>query len=843
MNSLRLQLRASRRYFAAHPVQLALALLGLALGVAAVVSVGAARATISESFKRFSGTLSGAASHHIVASAGFIPGETFVDLRREFADIAMAPVLTFGVQDLEGRRLTVMGVDLLRETQVRSFTGGYMGRDSFNLGEWIGGEALALAAQPISSRLLLKARDNGRPVELLVADELDPALVSGAENLLVMDLSRATQTLHQAEVDRTSAAARSIALPLSRIDLALDDADDIRLEALKNRLGPGLAVKDAGAGDTTGMSRALELNLLALSLLALMVGAFIVFNTLRFFVLQRQQTYAFCRMLGVTRKEIVRWVILEAGVLGLVGTVLGLLLGLWLADLVMSQMAGTVNQRYYEAVSRSAQISPTLWVQAVVLGLVGSLAAALWPAIWAGTVSPLADTAKDASNKMIKVLPLVGIAALIAAAAVQLHASLVSALAGVFLVAVGWIALAIPLAMGSVGKIPLPVARFPLTGFARSRLPQTLSRTSAALAALIVAVATVIGVDHMISSFRGSVVGWLDVTLSADAYLRNGENNDPISDRVVQTVANTQGVAEVGQAISRYWPDAPGIQRLSAQALSTAGRNSYQLLDPWSESQWQRWESTPLALISEPLARRLKLKAGDVVQLPGPVLGKPDVALTVGAVFADYRADGGRAVIHLRQYQRLWNDPTVTTLALHLEPGPETLADDTVQRLRERLALVPNAEAVEIVQTGNLRRRSLEVFDQTFRLTLGLKWLAAIVAFVGVLSAVLALQLERQRESTLLYSMGLTRTQIGRLLLLESLGLGLAAALLAMPLGAALAWLLTSVVNTRAFGWTLYVDWHWPTFVQGCAIATGAALLAAIPPALMFNRPKSRQPG
>ncbi len=841
MHLSKLQLRASARYFAAHPGQLGLALLGLALGVAAVVSVGAARATISESFKRFSSQLSGSASHQIVAVSGFIPGSSFVELRRQFADIPMAPVLTFEVRNNQQQALTVMGVDLLRESQLRPFTGNYLSQPDFALADWIGGQPLTLTGAPKGSQIRLDPGDNSEPVLLTVADQLDPALVNGAESLLVMDLSLANRILQRtATIKRPGNPGSAGAipdLPLSRIDLVYPTGP--LLAQLSDALPPGLALKSVNASDTTGMSRALDLNLLALSLLALLVGAFIVFNTLRFFVLQRQQVYAFCRMLGLTRQEVVTWIIAEAALLGLLGTTLGLLLGLWLADLVMAQMAGTVNQLYYEAVSRSAKISPLLWLQAGLLGLLGSLAAALWPALWAARVSPLQQLAPANPARSMGLLMAVGTAALLLAWLIQLSPSLVSALAAVFLVAVGWIAIAIPLAINAAGYAPVSVARFPLIGFARARLPQTLSRTGAALAALVLAVATVIGVDHMISSFRGSVVGWLDVTLSADVYVRNGEDDSPISEQAIRRLGASPAVADFGRYISRYWPDADGVQRLSAQSLSAQGRESYEFMSPWDEDRWAQWAAEPLALISEPLARRLDLSPGDAISLPGP--GLAPVNLTVAAVFADYRADGGRAIVHLDQYRRLWQDPTITSLALYFEHGQ---GDAAVAQIRQQVdELNQDSEnALEWVQTGDLRRRSLEVFDQTFQLTRGLKWLAAIVAFVGVLSAILALQLERRRELSLLHAMGLVRGQIATLLMLESLGLGLAAALLAMPLGAALAWLLTGVVNTRAFGWTLYVDWQWTTFVLGGAIAVAAALLAAVPPAVSFKSSRGAGP-
>ncbi|MEM9533457.1 MAG: FtsX-like permease family protein [Pseudomonadota bacterium] len=811
---VRLMVRASLRYFAEHPGQLTLAVAGLALGVAAVVSVGAARATISESFARFSAQMSGRASHEIVAVQGELTVAEYRTLRERFADLPLAPVRTLKLRGAEGRSWDALAVDLLRERRMRAFTGGYFSADDFPLADFLGGAPLVLAAAPVGTRLRLQVP--GMPFrDVTVAAQLDPFEVTGADRLLVLDLALAAELLG-------SGAG------LTRIDV---EADTAQAAALAQALPAHLELSAVDTADTRAMSQAFELNLTALSLLALLVGAFIVFNTLKFFVLQRERTWAFSRMLGLSAGELTRWIVLEALLLGLLGTAAGLLLGVLLADLVMGQMAGTVSQLYYEVVTREAQIEPRVWLTATVLGLGGAVVAALQPARAAARISPLRLQdgrwgEEDHAGLPRWMLP-AGLLAVAAALALARLEYLMTALAAVFLVALGWILLALPAAFALGGRLPVSLRQHPLAGYARSRLPLTVSRTSPALAALMLAVATVVGVDHMIQSFRDSVAGWLEASLSADAYL--GGADQPLDPALIDQVAESAGVSDIVRFRTVAWPGQP-VSKLTALETPAPVRDSYRFLSPWPADGWDTFATQSEALVSETLARTLGLSAGDVLRLPS---GRDDVILKVTGLFSDYRADGGRVVVHRDTYRRLWRDDQTTSLGVYFDPANPAAYTTLADRLEGR------TDPHQLISTGELRRQSLEVFDRTFALTRGLKWLAAIVAFVGVLSAILALQLERRSEARRLRALGLSPRDLGTLVLLESSALGLLAGLLALPLGAALAYALTRVVNERAFGWTLYVDWQPGTFAFGAGLAIAAAFLAALPPALSFGRDSS----
>ncbi|MDJ0653051.1 MAG: FtsX-like permease family protein [Xanthomonadales bacterium] len=829
-----LQLKSSLRYFLRHPGQLALGVLGLAVGVAAVVSVDAARVTIERSFGDFTDRVGGRASHRLTGVAGSIPFERYAGLRTQAGEIPMAPVVEGRILAPDGRSLTLLGVDLVKEREFRDFTAGWLGEESFDLAAWYGGKPVVLVPRRLGLQTGQSARfelTGDGQFEARIAGQFDDGRFPGSGSLVLADLASASHWLGRSG-------------QLSYVDLRIDPS---RLQRVKDLLGEDLVLESQdSAVEVKGMSQAFELNLLALSLLALMVGAFIVFNTMRFFVVQRTQLFGIKRLVGLSAADVASWVLLEAAVIGVLGTLLGLALGVVMADVVLRQMADTVETLYYSVGADAADVGLLTWLKAVVLGMVGALAAAAWPARQAARLEPLAVISPwlqpGSDGALSRHLLLAGGAiSLLSLAAVQLP-GLVVALAFIFGLALAYLMLTVPLLWWLAGRGARwwTVARSPLAGFGLSRLSHTLNRTAAALAALILAVATVVGVDHMIHSFRGSVQDWLDYSLSADAYVGTIEDADSFEADLADWLRSIPGVAEVVRFRSLELPSTGDDLRVTGQDFSPAVRQSFRILrgdpDPvWADQasrEASRDSAQPQALVSEPLARRLSLSPGDEVVLSTPA---GPASWRVAAVFQDYRADGGRLVTSLATLRRFWGDQRLTSAGLYLQTGADL--DAVSEAVNGRLQQRPGLRYGE---TRDIRVESMKIFDQTFELTRSLKWLAAIVAFVGMLGALLALQLERRRETALLWTLGLGRRSRTGLMLGESLALGLSAGLLSLPLGAGLALMLTRLINQRAFGWTLEVRWQESAFVLAMLLAVSAAVAAALVPAWRGRAPDAQ---
>jgi putative ABC transport system permease protein len=226
-------------------------------------------------------------------------------------------------------------------------------------------------------------------------------------------------------------------------------------------------------------------------------------------------------------------------------------------------------------------------------------------------------------------------------------------------------------------------------------------------------------------------------------------------------------------------------------------------------------------LVSEPLAYHLDLAPGSTFELPTP---EGPLSVQVAGVFRDYASEHGRIFMDEDRYRRYWPDQQVHTLALFARDGD-------VDRMRRDLGELAAHHAIVLTPAGSILKSSMAVFDRTFRVTEVLRVVSLVVAFIGVLSALMALQLERGKEYAVLRALGLTRARIAALIGGESLLMGLLAAAVAMPVGILMAWVLIQSVQRRAFGWTMPFSVDAGLLLQTLLVGLLAAGLAAIYPA------------
>jgi putative ABC transport system permease protein len=350
----------------------------------------------------------------------------------------------------------------------------------------------------------------------------------------------------------------------------------------------------------------------------------------------------------------------------------------------------------------------------------------------------------------------------------------------------------------------------------------------------VVAVSVTVGLGVMIQSFRGTrwCVGSKERS-SADIYV---SLPGPTASRATGTL--WPGVAESFVA----HPDVVAHSTYRALDLLEE-RGGYRLvaldLDPRGDAAFQFLAGDPArivgsfrvgqgVIVSEPFAFRRALDTGDEVTLPTPA---GDRTLPILGVFRDYGSDQGTVMMSRRVYDVWFDDPDITSLALFLAPGADSEAV-----VSDLLALVPEGRTVIARTNDTLRAASLEVFDRTFEVTAVLRLLAFVVAFVGVLSALMALELERSRELGVMRAWGLTPGELWRLVITQTGLLGLVSGVLAVPMGIVLSLVMIFVVNKRSFGWTLDMQLGPEVLAQAIGLALVGALLAGLYPARRMAR-------
>ncbi|MEL7060138.1 MAG: FtsX-like permease family protein, partial [Acidobacteriota bacterium] len=600
-----------------------------------------------------------------------------------------------------------------------------------------------------------------------------------------------------------------------------------------------LRSKEARASGLAQMTRAFRLNLTALSLLALVVGMFLVYNTMTFSVVERRPLLGRLRSIGVTRREILSTTLLEAVVLGGLGTLVGAVLGWLLAHGLLRLVSQTINDLYFAVSVTSVELPAAALAKALALGLGGSTLAALRPALEATAAPPRAVLQRSNEERRGRdALPglLLASGALAALAWGLLAASersLILAFAAVFATVLA-VACAVPAATWAAGHlIARPARRLAgsVGAMAARGVAATLSRTGIATAALAVAIATTVGVGVMIDSFRGTLVRWLDTTLVADVFVTSTEQTPRgasplLDDTLIDLARTTTGVTST-VTYRRVEVDSPrGPTQLHALDLDRRAFDGFALRRGDPDRAWSRLANGDAVLASEPYAWRHGLDVGDVLELATDAGAQ---RFEVAGVFADYATDRGRLLIPRRAYDRHWSDRGVQSLGLFVEPT------NAADRVAEALRTAAGPE-VTVMVNRELRALSLDIFDRTFRITAVLRLLAIGVAFVGVLSALMALQLERRRELGVLRALGMTPAQVWGLVTAQTALLGVVAGLVAAPFGVLLAAQLVHVINKRSFGWTLEMTVDPAILGQALLLAVIAALAAGIYPAHKMAR-------
>ncbi len=833
------------RHCTRHPIQSLLLIVGVALGVAMIVAIDLANSSASQAFALSTDSIAGKATHQIVAAPADIPTSLYEKLRLELGLREIAPVVTGLALLAEANNLPlqILGVDPYAEAPFRNYLGSQGGSLSL--------EALVqLQTQP--NTILLPAQlgqqyslspgdtltliaDGRRQTVTLVGllqpgDDLSQRALSG---LILCDLSTAQEIL--------GTAGR-----LSHIDLILPENIDTR--PIVEALPPNARLQPAALRNATlkQMTAAFELNLSALSWLALIVGMFLIYNTISFSVVQRRPVLGVLRCLGVTRREIFGLVLTEALALSAIGAAIGLGLGVALGRGLVGLVTQTINDLFFTLTVQSVSLSPFTLYKGFVAGLTAGLVAAFLPAWEATTVPPNAALKRSEGEarwqRWLPMLSLLGVGlmlggwGLLALSGRSLPVSFVA----LFMLLLG-AALLTPWLTKLLMKIIRPLTQrvLGILGVMAPRdIVRSLSRTSVTIAALMLSVAVIIGVSIMIDSFRNTVVTWLDNVLAADIYISPAGQAARVSGQIdpafIEQVRGVEGVSQVSllRAATVFADNGESVEVRAFSPQPNETRRPFLWADGSAEEVFAALDEGAV-IVSEVFARRkgLPLNAPSTLTLmtdAGPH------TFPVAGIFYDYAApELGYMLMRLQTYQQYWQDRAISNVGLFLTPERVGQADALTQELQARFA---GQYALEITSNRGVKAAALVVFDRTFTITAALRLLATLVAFIGVLSALMSLQLERTRELGTLLANGMSMLQLWVKTLLETALMGLTAGLLAMPLGLILALILIYVINLRSFGWSLQLHLNPTIFLTALGVALAAALLAGIYPVIRLSR-------
>jgi putative ABC transport system permease protein len=818
------------------PLHTGLMILGVALGVAVVVAIDLANGSARQAFARSTEAVVGRATHQVLGGPSGLPEELFGRLRVEGVRKS-APVFE-GVAialDLDRQPLHVLGVDPLAEGPFREHLGGgTFGTPGF--GRFYTDAQSVLIGAGMARRYGLAPGD---ALRVQVQDRLSSLTVLGLIESADVEEQRSLDGLALMDVGAAQRLFRGEGR-LTRIDLILDGDEAARVERL---LPPGarLAPASEQAGSVAQLTAAFSLNLTALSLLALLVGVFLIYNTVMFGVVQRRVVFGTLRLLGVTGGQVFALILVEAAAAAAAGVLLGLGLGWALGQGAVRLVTRTINDLYFVLSVREAPLTAAAALKGAALGIGAGLLAALAPALEASRVEPIVALRPSTfEGKTRRLLPWVSLSGLLLAllgtcVLLGLPRSLVMSFAGLFLIVLG-LAFVTPVAtlvlMEGAGPLAAVIAGT-LGRLAARTVTRAVSRTGVAIAALMIAVSVTIGVSLMIESFRSTVENWLDLSLRADLIV------------AAPTVGGTRAAPALSPDVPARLAAVPGVAGLetfrSVKVASPQGEVQLALTAPRRERSaglyrfaegspaetWRRMREGAV-VVSEPFAYRHEVPAhGGSVTL---LTDRGPHTFPVAGIFYDYATERGLVLVAREVYERYWDDRAISSVGVYLAPGSNV--DEVADALRKALA----GSALRVTSNRSLRAQALGVFDRTFAVTQALRLLAVVVAFIGVWSALMALQVERTRELATLQALGLTGRQLWGLTFLETGFMGMTAGLLSLPTGFLLASILVNVINVRSFGWTMRLHADPLVFAQAFALSVAAALLASVYPLLRLQR-------
>ncbi|MEO8627376.1 MAG: FtsX-like permease family protein, partial [Betaproteobacteria bacterium] len=738
----------------------------------------------------------------------------------QMQEIAVASPIVEVDAHVEGQTdsLHVLGIDVFRAGRVQpALVGNGEPLDSLRADTVFLSAAAAnwLALKPGDK---LRIQIGLQAIEFRVAGLLSASAVG--QRLAVMDIAAA-----QWRLLRPGA--------VTRIDLRLRPGVDANAfqARLQNELPAGVYVESpqSAVQSNLRMSRAYRVNLNVLALVALFTGGLLVLSTQALAVVRRRAELALLRVLGMTRGEIVRLLAAESMLIGGVGAGLGLLTGYALASAVAGSVGADLGAGFFAGVAPQLQLEWSAVLVYFLAGIVASLAGGILPALEAARAHPA--QALKAGDEQLGYRRLQRPYRGLALAALGGLLLLLPPMGG--LPIAGYVAIAL-LLFGTILLMPWLTAavfsRVPLIGrpagtLAIAHLRGTTAQAGIGLAAIVAAVSLATAMAIMVASFRDSLDQWLERMLPADLYVRTGSPSDTgfIDLNVQRAIAAVSGIQRVEWLRSQQIVLDPARPRVTLLARDLTPARAQSVLPLISNVVRPGPDDPPAVWVSEPLADLYAVRPG--ARLLIPLVGRA-VPFTVAGIWRDYARQNGSLLIERAAYVQLTGDRLVSDAALWLSPG--TTAHEVRAAL---LRAVANADRLELSEPGEIRRRSLTIFDRTFAVTYALEACAIIIGLFGLTSSLASQVLARRREFGMLRHIGMTRRQLATMLALEGLFSSAVGLVVGLGLGWTVSLVLIEVVNRQSFHWSMEIHIPWlglGIFAIGMlALATLSAAVSA----------------
>src|SRR5216684_3245852 len=821
-----------------HMLRWVLTIDGIVLGVAVFLGMHTANQSVLYAFRQTVDRIAGSTQLQVSASeTGF--DESVLERVQAVPEVrAAVPVIEAVVNTgLKGQgNLLILGVDMTGDRNLRDYE-----LDSGDAS--IVDDPLVFLAQPDS---LIVTDTFARENQLGIGSKVPMNTMEGEKLFTVRGIMKSSGL--------TSAFGGNLAIMdiyatqkvfgrgrrFDRIDLTVKDG--VRVDEVKRKLeailGPSFQVESPSArgGQFESISHVYGLTANITSAFALFIGMFIIYNTFQISVTQRRSEIGILRALGATRGQIRTLFLGESVLAGLVGSTLGLLLGIGLARLMLGYIGALLGEVYGLAEkANEISMNPGLMLFAIVLGVITSVVAAFIPARSAARVDPVQALQKgkyqqlSAGESRFRRISALVIAILGAACLVlrQFHALLYIGDALTVLAAL----LLTPTLGQLVVQTLRPLLRWvrPVEGtLAADSLLQAPRRTSGAVAALMLSLALVVALGGMTRASYGSISRWLSVALNPDLFVSTSESLTTRGFRFPESMgaqlSSVPGVADVqGVRIARIQVRDVQTVFVAADIAALSRRATLPATSGNTAEMYREASQGKAVLVSDNYALLRGVKRGDVLDIPSP---SGVLHLPVAGIVVDYSDQQGSILIDRSVYKRYWNDSAVNIFRVYLAPG----ASETEVK-RRMLELLGNQRRLFVLTNREVRQYIIRLTDQWFGITYVQIAVAVLVAVLGIINTLTVSITDRRRELGVLQAVGGLRNQIRHTIWLEALTIGLVGVILGLALGALQLYYGLRIIGEDMAGLRLNYEYPFEISLVLLPVILLAAFLSAIGPA------------
>lgn len=698
-------------------------------------------------------------------------------------------------------------------------------------------------SSPLAKKATLKIGDkipviiNTTEIELLVRGILpeNDFLPSPPSNLILTDITEIQRLTNNYQF-------------LDRIEIAIPESDDFLrtkelIKNLKSSLKPEptdpwiLMDESTKKASAAQMTEGFRLNLSILSLLALIVGVYLIFQSLEASVTRRRTEAAVLKSLGWNKGELIELWLIEAFILGLAGSLVGIIIGLLLAQVTVSGISQTVNALYYSNTTEAAGFDLIEALIAISIGVGACVIAAIIPAKSVAD-SPAAhelskSTTGSQSISISKILPwgiFLFICGLICSSAPPWVSNLgrnipvggyMAAL--LWLTSFGMIFLAIlPLISEKLIKLPkISSINFLVLGHLR----RPTKHHFWAITCLISSTAMACSMGILISSFESTITKWMNQILTDDVFIAsagisNASSKNRIPIEVWQNITEMPEVEsfELGRAEDIVLEGSQTMITGTPRALFKENNSAIWISKPstdfssnfFTQNQTD-FENIP-GIVTETFASRFSVNVGDSIIVPTPL---QSIKVKIGGIFADYGSEAGSISIPHSSFTQVFQTEEVLNMAIKLKENEDP--DKFISKIRNLFPSVAVRLNVEI------KKEALRIFHQTFSVTYALQIIGILVALVGLSLSLTSLAVDRKPLIQTWKELGLSSKMVQSVQFKESLIITALGTLGGILLSFQLGWLLIYVINKQSFGWTLnyYIPWPSILFIFGALIGMG----------------------